>query len=272
MEGRGQKMPKSAAAGGRGDVRCQAAEGGAWRNWEGLNHEILVLIFTRIPAHEQARTVPFVCRWWREANSLNSPVWVRLPQLPLLYWDVVNLTRMANFIGEPLWMDSRTITWGHSSFPRFCVRLDLTKRLRTGIWIHGIKGRFFQKIEYEGLSSFCLVCGLVGHTMDKCPSGQTVPLLSPPAGTPPPPPPTAPPTGGLANPDSTRTSPQISPAREQPIPKGPCREEELGEWNIVKRRPRGKKLASKTRAVASSPSPPAITFTAGSRRGRCPLK
>lgn len=48
---------------------CNANETGSrasW-SWEGLNPEILALIFVRIPADELCRAVPFVCRCWREA-------------------------------------------------------------------------------------------------------------------------------------------------------------------------------------------------------------
>ncbi|KAL0916272.1 hypothetical protein M5K25_013767 [Dendrobium thyrsiflorum] len=70
MEGRRHKMQRSAAAGGSGEVSpttSRAADGDEWRYWEGLNHELLALIFTRIPADELVRTVPLVCRGWREA-------------------------------------------------------------------------------------------------------------------------------------------------------------------------------------------------------------
>ncbi|PKU78652.1 hypothetical protein MA16_Dca014917 [Dendrobium catenatum] len=42
-------------------------------------------------------------------HGLHSPIWVRLPQLPLIYWDINNITRIANGIGEPLWMDSHIV-------------------------------------------------------------------------------------------------------------------------------------------------------------------
>ncbi|KAL0919919.1 hypothetical protein M5K25_009009 [Dendrobium thyrsiflorum] len=103
-------------------------------------------------------------------SGLQASIWIRLPQLPLLYWDIDNLTRMANFVGEPLWLDEHTSSWGRSSYARMCVRLNLSKPLLPGIWIKGLHGRFFQKIEYEGISNFCFSCGLVGHTQDSCPS------------------------------------------------------------------------------------------------------
>ncbi|PKU64486.1 hypothetical protein MA16_Dca008409 [Dendrobium catenatum] len=61
-------------------------------------------------------------------QGLQCPIWVRLPQLPLIYWDTNN-TRLTNVIGEPLWMDSHTSSWGKSSYARICVRIDLTQKM-----------------------------------------------------------------------------------------------------------------------------------------------
>ncbi|PKU85341.1 hypothetical protein MA16_Dca003080 [Dendrobium catenatum] len=32
-----------------------------------------------------------------------------------------------------------------------------------GVWVDGLEGRFFQKIEYEKISTFCYKCGKIGH-------------------------------------------------------------------------------------------------------------
>ncbi|KAI0519069.1 hypothetical protein KFK09_006509 [Dendrobium nobile] len=96
-------------------------------------------------------------------NGLRSPIWIRLPQLPLLYWDYNNLNRLAHMLGEPLWMDGLTSRRGRSSFARICVRIDLSRNLLPGVWINGLHGRFFQKVEYEGLSSVCTSCGSLAH-------------------------------------------------------------------------------------------------------------
>ncbi|PKU87285.1 hypothetical protein MA16_Dca009433 [Dendrobium catenatum] len=85
---------------------------------------------------------------------------------------------MACILGEPLWMDAHTSTWEKSSFARICVRLDLSRPLRPGIWIQGLYGRFFQPLEYEGLSTLCFRCGLVDHQSAACPAASTIPASS----------------------------------------------------------------------------------------------
>ncbi|XP_020704284.1 uncharacterized protein LOC110115410 [Dendrobium catenatum] len=111
-------------------------------------------------------------------HGLRSPIWIRLPQLPLIYWDINNITRIANSLGEPLWMDSHTNKWGRSSFARICVKIDLTQKLLPGVWINDINDRFFQRVEYEGLTNFCFDCGLIGHAKGSCLSTISAKALS----------------------------------------------------------------------------------------------
>lgn len=83
------------------------------------------------------------------ANSkrrLSSPVWIRLPNLPLEYWDEANLARLAARVGQPLFMDEQTKLWNSCAFAHICVRLDLSKRLPKGVWAQGLEGIFVQPI------------------------------------------------------------------------------------------------------------------------------
>ncbi|KAI0524620.1 hypothetical protein KFK09_003997 [Dendrobium nobile] len=63
-----------------------------------------------------------------------------MPHLPLQCWDEVNVAHIASSIGKPLMMD--------------------------GVWVESISGRFFQRFEYEKISTLCYECGMVGHLKD----------------------------------------------------------------------------------------------------------
>ncbi|XP_020693381.1 uncharacterized protein LOC110107449 [Dendrobium catenatum] len=82
-------------------------------------------------------------------------------------------------IGEPLWIDAQTGNVGRREYARVCVKLDLARKLQSGIWINGWKGRFHQRVEYEGLGLSFFECGRVGHRKEHCPSrvgaGNTTP-------------------------------------------------------------------------------------------------
>ncbi|XP_028552874.1 uncharacterized protein LOC114580217 [Dendrobium catenatum] len=103
-------------------------------------------------------------------TGLSSQIWIRLPQLPLQYWDLHNVMRIASQFGTPLWIDAQTGIEGRREYARVCVRLDLAKQLQTGTWVNGWKGRFYQRVEYEGLGMSCFGCGHVGHKQDQCPT------------------------------------------------------------------------------------------------------
>ncbi|KAL0922998.1 hypothetical protein M5K25_007039 [Dendrobium thyrsiflorum] len=107
--------------------------------------------------------------------GLSSPMSIRLPHLPLLYWDNTNLARVASFFGKPLWVDAQTNSWGRNAFARVCVRMDRGAKFPPGVWISGLHGKFFQRVEYEGISHLCYHCGLVGHKISHCPN---LPLAS----------------------------------------------------------------------------------------------
>ncbi|PKU59874.1 Uncharacterized protein MA16_Dca028263 [Dendrobium catenatum] len=187
-------------------------------------------------------------------HGLHSPIWIRLPQLPLMYWDINNITRIANMLGDPLWMDSHTSSWGRSSFARICVKIDLSQQLLPGVWINGIHGRFFQRVEYEGLTNFCFDCGFIGHVKGSCtsklpkqtPSPTEVQASRQHA---------APPE---SHHETVHPSSLSAPARDKsPSPMEPA-DHSYGAWNLVTRKRNGKKKLANVQQ-ATDQMQPAVT-------------
>ncbi|XP_020705175.1 uncharacterized protein LOC110116068 [Dendrobium catenatum] len=96
-------------------------------------------------------------------KGLTAPVWIRFPLLSLHCWDEVNIAKIASRVGTPMFLDGNSLNWSKKEFARVCVRVDLESKLPSRIWVDGIGGRFFQKVEYEKLSSFCFHCARIGH-------------------------------------------------------------------------------------------------------------
>ncbi|KAI0492043.1 hypothetical protein KFK09_026308 [Dendrobium nobile] len=171
------------------------------------------------------------------SRKFTSPVWIRLPNLSLAYWDADNLARIATGIGEPLFMDEPTNSWNRCAFARICVRLDLSKKLPKGVWAHGLGGSFFQPIEYEGIPLICLACGKVGHKAEACRDSSTKARVHRPS----------PATAGPAPPEHRndmevdRIGAEGLSMKKNLADASPLLEnDEQGEWTIVIRRRRPK--------------------------------
>ncbi|KAI0524631.1 hypothetical protein KFK09_004008 [Dendrobium nobile] len=122
-------------------------------------------------------------RWTAEFSTLSlkgltSPIWIILPHLPLQCWDEVNMARLATMVGRPLMLDGNLFQWGKREFARVCIMVKLDQSLPTGVWVDSISGIFFQRVEYERISSFCYDCGMVGHLKMDCKRGNSTPMDS----------------------------------------------------------------------------------------------
>lgn len=94
----------------------------------------------------------------------SAAVWVRLPKLPMEYYDEEILTWMGNRIGTTVKVDLTTSLQSRGKFARICVQVDLGKPL---LAMYTLKERDYS-IEYEGLHFLCLGCGRFGHYVEGC--------------------------------------------------------------------------------------------------------
>ena len=97
--------------------------------------------------------------------SFNSvAMWVRLPELPIEFYDNSVLLEIGKAIGPVLRVDSYTASGARGSYARLCLQIDLTKPLINTIKV----GRLRQKVMYEDVSSLCYCCGRMGHKQESC--------------------------------------------------------------------------------------------------------
>ena len=99
---------------------------------------------------------------WFEAKLSSVAIWVRLPELPIEFYDVAVLREIGSTIGPILRIDSYTTSKSKGSCTRLCVQVDLEKPLITSVRV----GRLVHKITYGGVSTLCFHCGRLGHKQD----------------------------------------------------------------------------------------------------------
>ncbi|CAK8530500.1 unnamed protein product [Lathyrus sativus] len=120
------------------------------------------------------RNIPLLIREWRPGFKVKDeilrtlPIWVKLPQLPIILWGDTSLNKIGSALGNPIMTDECTVNRLRVSYARILVEMDITKELPQTITIGDNEGEKIQQpIEYEWKPLFCSKCQKVGHRCDK---------------------------------------------------------------------------------------------------------
>jgi hypothetical protein len=123
-------------------------------------------------------------RWFPDFNPLamtamTTPVWVRLPNLPLHFYTPSFLPTLGNVLGRFIKIDTDRITKGFVTFARICIEIDLSQGLPDRILIDWTEDDpYTQLVDYENTSFRCHSCQQTGHLQATCPLSPT-PFSSP---------------------------------------------------------------------------------------------
>ncbi|XP_073002499.1 uncharacterized protein [Typha latifolia] len=97
-----------------------------------------------------------------------APSWIQLHNLPQEYWELEALIPVAAFFGRPLRVDETTLDHTRSRFARVCIEADLSKPLKTAVWLGPKEERVDHRVMYESIPKFCFKCGTIGHKAEEC--------------------------------------------------------------------------------------------------------
>lgn len=82
-------------------------------------------------------------------------IWIRFPDLNLVFYDESFLLEMAYDIGTLTKVDSNTSKAERGRFARVCVKINLDQSVVGNVWL---KAHWY-KVEYEGFDMICSECG-----------------------------------------------------------------------------------------------------------------
>ncbi|KAK6120615.1 hypothetical protein DH2020_045648 [Rehmannia glutinosa] len=97
-----------------------------------------------------------------------APVRIRLPGLPIHFFNHNALFAICEVTGTPLQVDSLTATRSRLSMARVCVELDLLKEKIPEIILEFAGTTHVQKIVYERIPNYCIHCKHIGHSIEGC--------------------------------------------------------------------------------------------------------
>ncbi|XP_019160758.1 PREDICTED: uncharacterized protein LOC109157313 [Ipomoea nil] len=90
--------------------------------------------------------------------------WIRLPTLPIEYFEDEFLMKIGRQLGRPIKVDVTTCLASRGKFARVCVEIDISKPLRSKFTL----ADEVYPVEYEGIHMICFKCGLYGHKQELC--------------------------------------------------------------------------------------------------------
>ncbi|XP_074289440.1 uncharacterized protein LOC141614592 [Silene latifolia] len=156
-----------------------------------------------------------------EDKLTHLTAWVRIPKLPVEYFDKGFLTKIGSRIGTVIRIDKNTEMAERGQFTRMSIEVNLEKPLLSKFRLN----KKVYHIQYEGLRMICFKCGRLGHLVSECSFDPS--KLSPNTHDP-------------QNEQDTDTI-LMEPVTENvpvPVPQEP--ESNFGEWMFVKKPPRRK--------------------------------
>nr|POE78860.1 transposon tx1 uncharacterized 149 kda protein [Quercus suber] len=171
-----------------------------------------------------------------EATLSSVAVWIRLPGLPIEFYEPTILKKIGRAIGPVLRIDSFTANGARGRFARLCVQINIDQPLINTVKI----GKMSQPVQYEGINMLCFACGRLGHRMDNC-----LAVVRSNAGTNTRPPTQSPPENQMAS-DSLVCDQAGDPLKDHTTSNADVVLEQVGkvygEWMVVarKKKPNGK--------------------------------
>jgi hypothetical protein len=118
---------------------------------------------------------PLILRRWVPGMQLlklslsSVPVWIKLHNLPMEYWNTACLGHVASGVGNPLCVDSVTEEQRRLAFARVLVEVDVDSDFSKKIDIIDLNEEVIKiGVEYPWLSIKCKKCSLFGHATHTC--------------------------------------------------------------------------------------------------------
>ncbi|KAM3378843.1 hypothetical protein P3S68_011256 [Capsicum galapagoense] len=106
-----------------------------------------------------------------KAKTTHTAIWVRLPHLPIEFYDKSILERIGHKLGTLLKIDTCTSAALRGRYARICIQVSLDTPVKTHVIIENHR----QKVVYGGEGVLCIGCGKLWHTHKNCPTQATTP-------------------------------------------------------------------------------------------------
>ena len=96
------------------------------------------------------------------------PIWVRLPGLPLHFWDTLHFRQIGDILGNYLEADLSFMETHYKQVARILVELNILEGLPETIHLVWGPDSITQLLDYENVPFRCRRCHAYGHHVSEC--------------------------------------------------------------------------------------------------------
>lgn len=123
----------------------------------------------------------FLKPWTRDfdfnlSQFTTVPTWVKLFNVPYVYWTKKGIGAIASKLGKPLYMDNNTEQASKLWFARVCIEFSLQSTFPRSFKVQSEYGEEFEvQVEYGWIPRKCSACKVFGHNNIDCPNKGIAP-------------------------------------------------------------------------------------------------
>ncbi|XP_020687492.1 uncharacterized protein LOC110103220 [Dendrobium catenatum] len=135
---------------------------------------------------------PFILQRWdpkfqpKRDEAAAIPLWIKILNLPLALWTPSGISKIASYIGIPLYVDALTANRTRLTFARVCVEVNKDSILAEEIPMEIDGMDLTLKVVYDWKPTRCEGCGSLIHSFAICPQNPdpkpAIPIKAPPRG------------------------------------------------------------------------------------------
>ncbi|XP_071723320.1 uncharacterized protein [Rutidosis leptorrhynchoides] len=129
---------------------------------------------------------PLLLKEWKSSMDFGMdvvkkvPVWIKLPILPLVFWQPLFFSKIGSVLGKPLIVDQVTTQQQRLGYARISVKIDINGPFPPSVkLVDERKYEYVQWLEYEWICVKCSNFQKHGHNADKCRVGRQQEGVSP---------------------------------------------------------------------------------------------
>lgn len=106
---------------------------------------------------------------FKREQFVTLPIWVKLYDIPTVYWTPFGISAMASKLGTLLYANEATSSTSYVDFARVCIEMKVGNEFANQFKVSDEFGeKFTIRVAYDWVPRICSKCNIFGHSTSQC--------------------------------------------------------------------------------------------------------